>query len=558
MPRQGAFRSQDMGSLARQLSFVKEAVARRQLQAIRALCSAIGPEDLVPWSRIVRAITQFPMESRSGASEPNLVGAPLVSDLRELSLRLSRRAPESSATALTLSALAKQWHVTLRTIHRFRKDGLQCCWISGGVRSTRPLKIGVRTSDAAAFAQANPTRIRAKARERLSEGGRRTILALAQKIATSGERRIAIASGEIARTSGVSRETIRRLLKSNPESTQGRLAGRRSVSTRDADRARVLWFRGEGSSAIAKRLGLSTSSADRLLRRVRSEAIRAAVPSMLGADAEIPPTFARADARGVFLAPKDVREGLDSLGVRRTQTQWLALGVDSPGATPEQSNAQILAVRFLLHGVVAAAPKLARAGGLTVSELDAIETDVRWAAALMRTLLRSVMPAIRRSMRLHAADAEATPTPARSSAVVASAVEALVDLVMSAPAEQLALRRVRVDRAIAHVVDRTRSAPRRRAGPVSPDGHPHWRGDPLLEGCPWMRLVEGHSRRIQRRSGTTVDHNLWVAKLGLDGTSPQTLHELAKESRVSERHVATRLARSTRSHAPAAGVIRRK
>ena len=549
-----------MGSLARQLSFVKEAVARRQLQAIRALCEAIGHEDLVPWSRIVRAITQFPMEPRSGGSEPILVGAPLVSDLRELSLRLSRRAPESPATALTLSALAKQWHVTVRTIHRFRKDGLQCCWISGGVRSTRPPKIGVRIADAGAFAMTHPTRIRARTRTRLSEGGRGTILVEAQKITAKGERRIATASREIARTSGVSRETVRRLLKANPDATAGRLAGRRIVSMRDAARARALWFRGEGSSAIAKRLGLSTSSADRLLRRVRTEAIRAAVPSMLRADAEIPPTFARADARGVFLAPKDVREGLDSLGVRRTQTQWLALGVDSPGATPEQSNAQILAVRFLLHGVVAAAPKLTRAGGLSVSELDAIETDVRWAAALMRTLLRSAMPAIRRSMRLHAADADAdaSPTPSRSDTIVASAVAALVDLVTTAPAEQLALRRVRVDRAIAHIVDRTRSARGRRTDPVSPDGHPHRRGDPLLEGCPWMRLVEGHARRMLRQSGTTVDRNLWVAKLGLDGTSPQTLHELAKQSRVSERRVATRLARSARSHGSAAGVMRRK
>ncbi len=495
MPRQGRFKSQEMSSLARQLSFVPSAVAKRQLTAVRGMLEAIRPDDLVKWSGVVRAITQFPLERRTGGPEPEIVGAALLSDLREFSLRLSRRAPVPHNEALTLAVLAKKWNVSLRTIHRFRRDGLQCCWMESGRGPKGSLAVGVRNIDAASFAALQGARIPSVRRAR--------------------------------RPSGTRVASVKR--KSSPRARAVALA---------------MWRRGEGSSAVARRLGLSTSAADRLLCTARTQALRQLAPTLLPDSCEIPATFHRADARSVLLAPQSVHESLVPLWGPPEKASADPSDPQTPAAATKAANTQLIACRFLLHGVAQAAQALPPRGGTTGVRIDRLETDLRWASALLRTLLIGTTPEV--SARVKVLTAK-MPVPARAwaqSESMAMAARVLIGLLAAAPADQLATGRVRIGQLIALGVERQLAAEiDTRAASVG--GRRLRTRDELARICPWIRSVDtSETRAAQLVEGRSAAH--WTLRLGAAGNPPMTIGEIAQSMGFAPRRVAMEMATSAR------------
>ncbi|MSR29009.1 MAG: hypothetical protein EXS03_05465 [Phycisphaerales bacterium] len=536
-----------MASLAMQLAFVPPTVARRQIEAIRGLLQSIKPAALVPWSRVVREITQFPVARRAASAEPELVGGPLCDDLRLLALRLSRRAPETIATAVTIPQLAAQWKVTARTIERWRSLGLLCCYTNAATRTHARgrIRIGVRVADAKAFRAAHPELTVAVRRTRLSPEGTAAILSLGREAALRGARRISVVAAEIATATARSRETVRRILAANPQASGGRLVGRDPLATRAERCALASHLRAEGVARLAARLRITSSRADRLRGRVVQRVIVAHAVSALPTDSTIPATFARGDARQVLLAPVWVRVGLDAASRPRSGDEWLRITRTSAGRPQECSNAQLMACRFLLYSVRVWASKPGSERE-RVEAIDRAETDLRWAAALLHSLLGSAMPAVSRRMRLWLKRDEISVPPQVAQAIVLASAAALFELVSHAPPEQIAQRRVRVDRAVALAVDRALSSmePPLRDGPQG--GRGPSRFDPFHAVAPWIAFVNALSRRVAGAPAARSESALWDLRLGLSGTAPLTLTEIAITQRVPSRIVARRLARSLR------------
>ena len=516
-----------MRGLAKQFAFVPEASARRQLSRIDEMLARMTDSDLVPWGEVVQGITGFAPHAKGAANDTQLVGEALRHDLRELSLRLSARAPESSSAASTIPALAQSWRVSERTIHRWRRLGLLCCMMRA--RGTG-LTIGVRHRDADAFRTRLPHLVPASARTRLTAANRREIIRLSR---VEGERRITVAARSIAARIGVGRESVRKILIEHSNQSGAVPRGRPRAKPIARTIALVHSSRGAGTSALSKRLSITTSSADRLSCTTRIRALRAMAAALLPANAERPASFAREDAREVILGQSSVRTGLMPF-VSARPSDWIP-PASGTVATARVASARVVACRFLLlsvQGRVAALPKW----GASSRVLDELERDLRWAAALAGALLRDAMPAILARVGKRGEGSER---------VLAAAIEELLRLIAHAPIEQLAMGRVRVDQSIALAADAAFSSGTARSRRGATTGRPM--RDPILEAMPWTRMLRALPRQVAKAGCGDAVAALWTRRLGLDGNAPLTLAELAAVEGVSVRTLSARLSRSLRA-----------
>ena len=523
-----------MRGLALELAFVPEATARRQIARIDEMLARIGDGDLLRWGTVVRGVTGFAPRAARDDAHTEFVGQALRHDLRELSLRLSARAPETLATAMTLAVLARRWRTTIRTVQRWRKRGLLCCM----VRARGTLVVGVRSRDADAFQASHASLLAAPRHRRIAIAVRAQILRDAREAALSGERRITVAARVIATRTGVGRESVRRILAHTAADRGGVLAGRRSRGANAATIALGVHGRGGGTSALAKRLSLSTSAADRLSRRARRLGLLAISARLLPPDAPCPPTFERADAREVILAAACVRS--DLVPLRATAwSEWASMArvkSSRPQAESSVGSARLLACRFLLHSVQQRVRALG-AGEAPAMLLDAIDRDLRWVAAMYGALLRDAMPSM---LARVAHRGVVTKSNALAHAALRAAAKELQRLVEYAPIEQLALGRVRVEQSLALAVDAALAAePRHR--PASSRSREQ---DPLAIAMPWSRALRALVRRVEASAAGTRERRLWEMRLGLDGKAPMTLQEVADAERVQSRTLAAQLARS--------------
>ena len=451
MPRSGAFILDEMRSLAKQLAFLPSDAARRQLNATRTLLEQINPSELYGWNDVIWRITQFRVEKRSKQSELKIVGESLSRDLVELALRLSRRSPEEFASGVTIPKLAQEWRVTERTIHRWRKVGLAACWMrrSTAIRSG-PLVMAIRKVDAAAFAASHaPLLAHAARTNRLTPTVREAILRHAGESAAKGERRISIAARAIAKDVGVSAESVRALLVKNPAASKGKLVGRKPRAPQAETLAFAAWCRGLGPAQIAEKLGCSQPAADRILHKVRAQFLALHADAFSPKEVEIPTTFARDDAREVILASDAVCNNLCSASPMRDAREWFA----SKGNVALGSGAQLMAVRFLLWSAQKSTRVLP---SIRPSEkiLDRIETDLRWARLLLRSLLIQSMPLIVTRLKIWSGGEIELLTPDTQKKLLVLCAESLLTVVRESSPANIASGRMRIERAVSQSVER--------------------------------------------------------------------------------------------------------
>ena len=536
MPRSGAFILDEMRSLAKQLAFVPSDAARRQLSAIRLLLEQIQPQELYGWNDVIWRITQFRIEKRSKQNELKIVGESLQRDLTELALRLSRRAPEEFGSGWTIPQLAREWRVTERTIHRWRKMGLPSCWMrrSASIRSGSLVMI-IRRVDAASFAASHLPLVQHAARtKRLTPSMRDAIFRHANESAAKGERRISVAARSIASEVGVSTETVRALLAKNPAVSKGKLVGRKPRVTRDETRAFAAWCRGMGPAQIARTLRCSQPAADRLLHKVRMQFLRSHADAFLPPNVEVPPTFAREEARDVILAPLSVRGDLSAAAPMRDARAWLDFGtVDRASPTVAKAGnaigdgARLMAVRFLLWSTQRSTRDLS-SGRASERQLDRIETDLRWARLLMRSLLIKSMPMIVTRLKLWSGGDIERLAPEGIKQLLVVCAESLLMVIHESDPANIASGRVRVDRAVSLAVERRlismtpdlRASPRTVRGPIP-------MRDPMDEVCPWQIAADALARRVARIPASLGGRTLWWMRLGWEGDRPMTSAEMS-------------------------------
>lgn len=530
MPRSGAFILDEMRSLAKQLAFLPSEAARRQLNATRTLLEQINPSELYGWNDVIWRITQFRVEKRSKQSELKIVGESLSRDLVELALRLSRRSPEEFASGVTIPKLAQEWRVTERTIHRWRKVGLAACWMrrSTAIRSG-PLVMAIRKVDAAAFAASHaPLLAHAARTNRLTPTVREAILRHAGESAAKGERRISIAARAIAKDVGVSTESVRAILVKNPAASKGKLVGRKPRAPQDETLAFAAWCRGLGPAQIAEKLGCSQPAADRILHKVRAQFLALHADAFSPKEVEIPTTFARDDAREVILASDAVCKNLCGASPMRDAHEWfVSKGEKAPG-----SGAQLMAVRFLLWSAQKSTRQLsANRPSIRPSEkiLDRIETDLRWARLLLRSLLIQSMPMIVTRLKIWSGGEIESLTPAAQKKVLALCAESLLMVVRESSPANIASGRVRIERALSLAVERrliSQTADLTASKRII--RRPIPMRDPIDAVCPWQISSDALARRVGKISAGASGRELWWMRIGWDGNAPMTIAQMSQ------------------------------
>ena len=526
MPRSGAFILDEMRSLAKQLAFLPSDAARRQLNATRTLLEQINPSELYGWNDVIWRITQFRVEKRSKQSELKIVGESLSRDLVELVLRLSRRSPEEFGSGVTIPKLAQEWRVTERTIHRWRKVGLAACWMrrSTAIRSG-PLVMAIRKVDAAAFAASHaPLLAHAARTNRLTPTVREAILRHAGESAAKGERRISVAARAIAKDVGVSTESVRAILVRNPAASKGQLVGRKPRAPRDETLTFAAWCRGLGPAQIAEKLGCSQPAADRILHKVRAQFLALHAEAFSPKEVEIPTTFARDDAREVILASDAVCNNLCSASPMRDAREWFA----SKGNVALGRGAQLMAVRFLLWS----AQKSTRAlPSIRPSEkiLDRIETDLRWARLLLRSLLIQSMPMIVTRLKIWSGEEIELLTPDAQKKVLVLCAESLLTVVRESSPANIASGRMRIERAVSQSVERQliSQTPELRTS-KSILRQPIPTRDPIDLVCPWQISSDALARRVGKISAGVSGRELWWMRIGWDGNAPMTIAQMSQ------------------------------
>ncbi|MSR70181.1 MAG: hypothetical protein EXS17_07540 [Phycisphaerales bacterium] len=531
MPRARAFILDAMASLAQQLAFVPAERARRQLECVRTLIESIHADDLYGWSDIEYRITQFRSEKRSKQAELKVVGASLARDLNELALRLSARAPQSAADAMSLIQLAKSWKVSERTLYRWRAAGLLCCWVqrTAGRAGSHALILGVRKPDAAAFRLAHAARVaRASAFSLIDAPTRQQILARAAQVGSAGERRISTAARTIAAEVGRSRESVRALLKANPSASHGKLVGRTQRDKRASTIALAAWGRGINVAQIAQRLHCSRASAARLVAQARGAYLRSVAKAFLPESVEIPATFWRTDAREVLLAPTAVHAALLSAAPIVDGQSWLAM--KPPAVTLAEASradsARMMAVRFLLWSAQHAVVSLAQ-DRPTECALDQIDTDLRWARLILRTLFVGAMPTIVTRLKVWSGVDPLHLSRDDLARQLELAGQTLVEVVLASDPVQIAEHRIRLGRALSLAFDRrlmSLAAPKRDPRTAETTGGS--RREPLDAVRPWQHSAHAIARRVARLN-PSPEQALWQQRLGWDGTAPQTLAQIA-------------------------------
>jgi len=420
---------------------------------------------------------------------------------------------------LGVDQLAQKWNVAVRTLHRYRAQGLS----ARSVRSGRTRKLQFTPAAVAAFeawrgdaikSATSFTRLSASERERANERARE--LMIRGQTASTAARLVA---SELGR----SHETIRQLLRRDP-----------SASTAWSDRERRLALRAHDRFlepvAIAERMRRNTGATRRTIDGQRLARLRVLdLEPMMVEEPSIP------------------RVPLGAPGP--TLLADLVAEMRDPHAPDRASERQITAYARFLTARAARTIDEARAANLRAESVDAAETDLLWAARLRVEALRPMLGIVLRSVEARLGG-EIESLPARMATTrlqlaLAAAAETAHRYDPARGGRLSAAVTVAVDRVAsdAHAPDKTTTAARRSFSQSHID-------DWTRRVSPWQVFLEA-PRYLRAGLHALPDNQraLLEARYGL-GERPHTLAELADQFGIHRPWVARRVreaARATRA-----------
>ena len=387
MPPLPTLRIPALADLARQLRSSRPEVIRRQLERAEALAAEIDPAVNYPEDWVVFRVTGY----RPEIAEPAMfVGEALLSDLAPLAERLSAAARLDASDLepgryLDAGELCARWRVSRKTLDRYRRRGLPARRVLGGNGKTR-LAFALAAVEQYERRWGSPG-AREKTVTRIAPGVEARIVERAGRYQRAGLS-LNAAAARLARRHGRAHETIRQLLRRHEARSPvfaeaGPLTDRQR---RFAERAARLAFE---PGEIGARLGRSRASVHRVINDARVERLRG-----LGL-----PVVAGKGKRGAAadpLEPEPVRTGLGAPGEPDAASLlFAARRGEVPVGFVERSRAS--AYRFLVARAGRGIAMLP-AHGAGATALDAIETDLRWAARLKAELVRSLLPLLIRTI----------------------------------------------------------------------------------------------------------------------------------------------------------------
>ena len=510
-----------MEALWAQLQFAPASAAQRILLRIRPFIETVGADTLLSPAAVVRELVRFPVEQVPGDEDAMFVGAALRADLAELYLRLSRRVPAEGTEGMAISDAALAHGVSVRTLRRWREQGLPLHWIRDG---RGRMRVGVLRADLEAFARSNRGKVERAARfAQLSVRERASIREAARALGGSGssERRMI---EQVARQHGRAPGTVRSLVV--PVMERSRAAARRAGESR-ARAARLwrLWRRGVPLGAAARMLGISDRMAQHALQGERLRQLTSAHERIVRDAHALDPSLVTDSEWAAASA------GLAVIPLPSTAEGWLAMRMTTGPSRPRSGTLAVVMRALLARAasVSAAANANAMSGTSRVpaAALDRAETDLRWAARILLTLAADAMPAIDARVRAWRASAEGARSAALPPEIAALAIGAVLEA-CGGDISSLRSGRTRIERLASAHMDLALA----RAG-AGTRSQGLGASSAMQRAAPWCALAPLHDARAVRlalAAGAAPEgspRRMAQLRYGWHGGAPQTVDEIS-------------------------------
>lgn len=530
-------------ALERELRFAPPDALRRDVARVESLVGEIDPRTTYPDEWVVFRITGY---RREQANAGTTAGASLLADLSVFLERLCDAAAltlgeheAAGVRSLSVEELCAEWNVSRKTLDRWRRRGLAARRVRDERGRSRLLFL--RESVEAFAARHAGELMHAAAFSRIDDLAEARMIRQASRYRRCLGLSLNAAAERLAERFGRSHEAVRQVLRRHERQTQVF----REEPPIDA-RSRLLfyraWRRGMDPARMARRTKHSPSAVRRAIHLVRAERLRGLLEQGALA-APVGPTFARADAAEVLLAPAPVRSGLaqaapdDLLDLIETaRRRQPVVGVEE--------RSRLIAYHFLRWRCASAILALNRLHP-SAETLDRIETDLRWAAGLKVELVRPQLFLILETLELRL-ERKLTELPAALASAhlrreLARASEA-IDVVDP-------FKNARVAAAVGLAVDRDAAewlrmhpapaSPSRRAATILVRGTPF--PDWTRSVAPWQAWLEPDTRARTGAAASVMpeaEAKFLVRRFGWDGGPPATLHDLAREMSIAPTVVA--------------------
>lgn len=538
MPRVARFTLTSLTDLARQLIYAPAETRAKQMDAAESLAAELEMDQLYPEDFVIYRITGYKPQIENPAL---LVGEALAGDLvnfvQLLSDGLEVPPDYRSRCALEMHEVATRLNVSSKTLLRYRKQGLICHYVTFSPDDKR---LACFEDSLARFVSGHQSRVeKAHSYNRIDETGVQKMIDEARSLRLERQMSLNEAALEIARRHHRAHETVRMLLrKHDRRSDEPIFTDRGPLTEREGRVLHRAWRWGIPVSQMAERYGRTVTTIHRVINRRRGALLQS-----LDLHAIKLPTFDRDDAAEVILAVKHVSEELNRLLPQRDALQLLE-AAKKPRRQPDAEIALLAAYNFLKRRAALGIKSFREWPGST--ELDAVETDLRWASRIKCRLVSMGLPtAIARiEQHLH------RPLIEQSTDRIIAAIDTAATIVSRA-IETIDPAKGQLARIVAYASDRAlaqeqqlihlpgRATARHTAGSIVIN-------DPFADLSPWDRFIEPR-QELQTLVDRLTDDRVRVLlrmRYGFDGTHPRTIRELSQHDDTTPITVARMISRA--------------
>jgi RNA polymerase primary sigma factor len=542
MPRTARFRVAAIDELFRQLRYTPPETLHRLMDNAERLVAEIDPARNYPEDFVVFRITGYRPE---GAGERVLVGGALLPDVVNFVQRISRRLhlppDHAGRRALALEDVAARLRVAMKTLQRYRRQGLICHYVAFSDGRGAGVRLACFENALERFVRAHRERIeRAADFTRIEPEEASRTIAEASKLRRLRGLSLNEAARLLAERHGRAHETLRMLLRRHDHRAADPIfAEPGPISERQAIVMHRAWQRGIETAAMARRFGRSGTTIQRIINRRRAMLLRS-----LDLHHTPLPTFERDDAAEVILSHPAVTSALDELLPAEDALALLAAARCTPPASPDAVDALIAGYNFLKRRASETIAQLE--SWPRARPLDAAETDLRWAAKLKRRLMSLGLPTAVKAIDQHMRRPLETQPAEAMVARVWLAFEVIGDVVERVnPSRGQQFGRLcamAMDRAQARIVPRDGSRAGARHAPGSVP-----LGDPFFELTAWAGGLEPRTE-LRRHLHRLADQprRLIAARHGWEGGPPLTLAAVATRFQLPESRAARTLRNAVR------------
>lgn len=520
------------------------------------LCPEIDPQRTYPDEWLFFRLTNERREMKGSAlgEVATTLGSDVLRDLPSLVERLCVQAGWTEdeliqAGGLRAADLAERWHMSRKTLDRLRRVGLLA---RRGSSSHSKHVLVFMPGSVASFEKLHSARLAsAGSYSRLTSQEQDQLLAEYRALREKRAISITAAAKELATRHGRSVEGVRLFLKREAKRAKAialagvtaAMLGRPDAGLAGEDHGpinatvRRVLLRASRSPLdldhLAKRFDRTRPAVRRAVVLARAEALWK-LRDVGHLIAPVGPTFTRADAAEVLLAPAIVRQGMGGRG----ETDLLDIINDarrSPPPTGAEERARLIAFQFIRFDVARRLDSIDRLHPKAPA-VDEVETMLRWAARLkaevLRPHLRLVLQTIEGRFGRRAEEIRATDLRNLVQLAIRHAGHA-IELIEGTRGGRVAGPiGLAVDKALVEWLRHSPSVdanPRRASslltfGTTLPDWTQHV--------SPWQRWLEPDPRLRLAVDGAALSKDMasfLSARFGWGGGAPMTLDELAKE-----------------------------